>query len=131
MTDTIASRVTRVIGGSVHACFDAVENVQTRSDHGPSDPPSDPRVGGGGPSTRSGLELGRVEVRPHLPLRRRASTSSNTQKETLAEQTALRRQGTKLARAGIAKQIDIDDQIPVAAAITPGGVWGVAGTGRL
>ena len=27
MTDTIASRVTRVIGGSVHALLDAVENA--------------------------------------------------------------------------------------------------------
>jgi phage shock protein A len=27
VTDTIASRVTRVIGGSVHALIDAVENA--------------------------------------------------------------------------------------------------------
>ena len=38
MTDTIASRVTRVIGGSVHALLDAVENAAPEADHGPGDP---------------------------------------------------------------------------------------------
>jgi len=58
-------------------------------------------------------ELGRVEAVKHL------ATSSlnklNTQKETLAEQTdiAVAKGDEALARAGIAKQIDIDDQIPV------------------
>jgi phage shock protein A len=58
-------------------------------------------------------ELGRVEAVKHL------ATSSlnklNTQKETLAEQTdiAVAKGDETLARAGIAKQIDIDDQIPV------------------
>ena len=31
MTDTIASRVTRVVGGSVHALLDAVENAAPES----------------------------------------------------------------------------------------------------
>jgi phage shock protein A len=58
-------------------------------------------------------ELGRVEAVKHL------ATSSlnklNTQKETLAEQIeiAMGKGDETLARAGIAKQIDIDDQIPV------------------
>ena len=58
-------------------------------------------------------ELGRVEAVKHL------ATSSlnklNTQKETLSEQIeiAMTKGDEVLARAGIAKQIDIDDQIPV------------------
>ena len=58
-------------------------------------------------------ELGRVEAVKHL------ATSSlnklNTQKETLGEQIdiAVSKGDETLARAGIAKQIDIDDQIPV------------------
>src|SRR5262249_38498744 len=58
-------------------------------------------------------ELGRVEAVKHL------ATSSlnklNTQKETLSEQIelAMGKGDEALARAGIAKQIDIDDQIPV------------------
>jgi phage shock protein A len=58
-------------------------------------------------------ELGRVEATKHL------ATSSlnklNTQKETLGEQieVAMAKGDENLARAGIARQIDIDDQIPV------------------
>ena len=58
-------------------------------------------------------ELGRVEAVKHLASR--ASTSSTPQKETLAEQIdiAMAKGDEALARAGIARQIDIDDQIPV------------------
>ena len=107
MTDTIASRVTRVIGGSVHALLDAVENVAPESTMAQAIREVDQAID----EVRS--ELGRVEAVKHL------ATSSlnklNTQKETLAEQTdiAIAKGDETLARAGIAKQIDIDDQIPV------------------
>jgi phage shock protein A len=58
-------------------------------------------------------ELGRVEATKHL------ATSSlaklNTQNETLAGQIeiAMTKGDEGLARAGIAKQVDIEDQIPV------------------
>jgi len=107
MTDTIASRVTRVIGGSVHALLDAVENVAPEATMAQAIREVDQAID----EVRS--ELGRVEAVKHL------ATSSlnklNTQKETLAEQTdiAVAKGDESLARAGIAKQIDIDDQIPV------------------
>src|ERR1700704_5012105 len=107
MTDTIASRVTRVIGGSVHALLDAVENVAPEATMAQAIREVDQAID----EVRS--ELGRVEAVKHL------ATSSlnklNTQKETLAEQTdiAVAKGDENLARAGIAKQIDIDDQIPV------------------
>jgi phage shock protein A len=107
MTDTIASRVTRVIGGSVHALLDAVENVAPEATMAQAIREVDQAID----EVRS--ELGRVEAVKHL------ATSSlnklNTQKETLAEQTdiAVAKGDETLARAGIAKQIDIDDQIPV------------------
>ena len=107
MTDTIASRVTRVIGGSVHALLDAVENVAPEATMAQAIRAVDQAID----EVRS--ELGRVEAVKHL------ATSSlnklNTQKETLAEQTdiAVAKGDETLARAGIAKQIDIDDQIPV------------------
>src|SRR6185369_974620 len=58
-------------------------------------------------------ELGRVEVVKHV-----ASSSLNklnTEKETLGEQIdiAMSKGDEALARAGIARQVDIDDQIPV------------------
>src|SRR5262245_25238085 len=107
MTDTIASRVTRVIGGSVHALLDAVENAAPEGTMAQAIREVDQAVD----EVRG--ELGRVEAVKHL------ATSSlnklNTQKEAVAEQVdiALAKGDEVLARAGIAKQIDIDDQIPV------------------
>jgi phage shock protein A len=107
MADTIASRVTRVIGGSVHALLDAVENAAPEASMAQAIREVDQAVD----EVRS--ELGRVEAVKHL------ATSSlnklNTQKETLSEQIdiAMAKADEVLARAGIARQIDIDDQIPV------------------
>jgi phage shock protein A len=107
MTDTIASRVTRVIGGSVHALLDAVENATPEASMAQAIREVEEAID----EVRS--ELGRVEAVKHL------ATSSlnklNTQKETLGEhiEIAMGKGDETLARAGIAKQIDIDDQIPV------------------
>jgi phage shock protein A len=107
MTDTIASRVTRVIGGSVHALLDAVENAAPEATMAQAIREVDQAID----EVRG--ELGRMEATKHL------ATSSlnklNTHKESLAEQIeiAVAKGDESLARAGIAKQIDIDDQIPV------------------
>lgn len=107
MSDTIASRVTRVVSGSVHALLDAVENAAPEATMGQAIREVDQAID----EVRG--ELGRVEAVKHL------ATSSvnklNTQKETLGEQIdiAMGKGDETLARAGIAKQIDIDDQLPV------------------
>lgn len=107
MTDTIATRVTRVIGGSVHALLDAVENAAPEATMAQAIREVEEAID----EVRG--ELGRVEATKHL------ATSSlnklNTHKETLTEQIeiAVAKGDETLARAGIAKQIDIDDQIPV------------------
>jgi phage shock protein A len=107
MTDTIASRVTRVIGGSVHALLDAMENSAPEATMAQAIREVDQAID----EVRG--ELGRVEAVKHV-----ASSSLNklnTQKETLAEQIeiAIGKGDEALARAGIARQVDIDDQIPV------------------
>jgi phage shock protein A len=107
MTDTIASRVTRVIGGSVHALLDAVENAAPEAAMAQAIREVDQAM------DEVRAELGRVEAVKHL------ATSSlnklNTQNETLAGQIeiAMAKGDENLARAGIAKQVDIEDQIPV------------------
>jgi phage shock protein A len=107
MTDTIASRVTRVIGGSVHALLDAVENAAPEAAMAQAIREVDQAM------DEVRAELGRVEAVKHL------ATSSlnklNTQNETLAGQIeiAVSKGDETLARAGIAKQVDIEDQIPV------------------
>ena len=107
MTDTIASRVTRVIGSSVHALLDAVENAAPEA----AMAQAIREVEAATDEVRA--ELGRVEAVKHL------ATSSlnklNTQNEGLAGQIeiAVAKGDEVLARAGIAKQVDIEDQIPV------------------
>ena len=107
MTDTIASRVTRVVSGSVHALLDAVENAAPEATMAQAIREVDQAI------DEVRTELGKVEAVKHI-----ASSSLNklnTQKETLADQIdiAMTKGDETLARAGIAKQIDIDDQIPV------------------
>jgi len=107
MIDTIASRVTRVIGGSVHALLDAVEDAAPEATMTQAIREIDQAID----EVRS--ELGRVEADKHLA--NSSLNKLNTQKETLGEQIeiAMKKGDEVLARAGIAKQIDIDDQIPV------------------
>ena len=94
MTDTIASRVMRVVGGSVHALLDAVENAAPEATMAQAIREVDQAI------EEVRAELGRVEAVKHL------ATSSlnklNTQKETLAEQIeiAMSKGDEALARAG-------------------------------
>src|ERR1700761_461381 len=94
VSDNIASRVTRVIGGSVHALLDAVENATPESTMAQAVREIDQAVD----DVRA--ELGRVEAVKHL------ATSSlgklNTQNETLADQIelAVAKGDDGLARAG-------------------------------
>ena len=107
MTDTIASRVTRVVGASVHALLDAVENAAPEATMAQAIREVDQAT------DEVRAELGRIEAVKHL------ATSSlnklNTQNETLAGQIelAMSKGDEVLARVGIAKQVDIEDQIPV------------------
>jgi phage shock protein A len=107
VTDTIASRVTRVVGASVHALLDAVENAAPEATMAQAIREVDQAT------DEVRAELGRIEAVKHL------ATSSlnklNTQNETLAGQIelAMSKGDEVLARAGIAKQVDIEDQIPV------------------
>jgi phage shock protein A len=107
VADTIASRVTRVIGSSVHAILDAVENTTPEAAMAQAVREVDQAI------DEVRAELGRVEAVKHL------ATSSlnklNTQNEGLAGQVepAVAKGDEVLARAGIAKQVDIEDQIPV------------------
>jgi phage shock protein A len=107
MTDSIASRVTRVIGGSVHSLLDAMENAAPESAMSQAVREIDQAL------DEVRAELGKVEAVKHL------ATSSlnklNSQNEGLASQIeiAVAKGDEALARAGIAKQVDIEDQIPV------------------
>jgi phage shock protein A len=107
VSDTIASRVTRVISGSVHAILDAVESAAPEIAMTQAVREVDQAI------DEVRAELGRVEGIKHLA--GSSLNKLNAQCETLAEQidVAFAKGDEALARAGIAKQVDIEDQIPV------------------
>jgi phage shock protein A len=107
MTDTIASRVTRVISGGFHALLDTVENAAPEAAMAQAIREVDQAA------DEVRAELGRVESVKHLA--NSSLNKLNTQNETLASQVelAVARNDEDLARAGIARQVDIEDQIPV------------------
>jgi phage shock protein A len=107
MTDSIASRVTRIIGGSVHALLDAMENAAPEATMAQAIREVDQAI------DEVRAELGRVEAVRHLAAS--SVNKLNTQNESLSAQIelALTKGDEALARAGLSKQVDIEDQIPV------------------
>jgi len=107
MTDTIASRVTRVVSGSVHALLDAVENAAPEVTMAQAVREVDRVID----DVRA--ELGRVEASKHLATSQ--LNKLNTEHEQLASQieSALGQGREDLARAGLEKQLNIEDQVPV------------------
>ena len=107
MTDTIASRVTRVVSGSVHALLDAVENAAPEVTMAQAVREVDRVID----DVRA--ELGRVEASKHLATAQ--LNKLNTDHEQLAAQVeaALGQGREDLARAGLEKQLNIEDQVPV------------------
>ena len=107
MTDTIASRVTRVVSGSVHALLDAVENAAPEVTMAQAVREVDRVID----DVRA--ELGRVEASKHLATTQ--LNKLNTDHEQLAAQieAALGQGREDLARAGLEKQLNIEDQVPV------------------
>jgi phage shock protein A len=99
--------VTRVIGSSVHALLDAVENAAPEAAMGQAIREVDHAI------DEVRAELGRVEAVKHLATS--GLNKLNTQNEGLAGQIeiAVAKGDEALARAGIARQVDIEDQIPV------------------
>ena len=107
MTDTIASRVTRVVSGSVHALLDAVENAAPEATMAQAVREVDRVID----DVRA--ELGRVEASKHLATTQ--LNKLNTEHEQLAGQieAAIGQAREDLARAGVEKQLNIEDQVPV------------------
>jgi len=107
MIDTIASRVTRVVSGSVHALLDAVENTVPEATMAQAIREVDRVID----DVRA--ELGRVEASKYLATTQ--LNKLNTDHEQLAAQieAALGQGREDLARAGLEQQLNIEDQVPV------------------
>jgi phage shock protein A len=107
MTDTLSTRVTRIITGSAHAFLDVVEDLAPeamlrQATRELDQVMSDVRV-----------DLGKVEAAKHLLTSQ--VTRLNTENETLADsiEAALTSGNDDLARAGVERQVLIEDQLPV------------------
>lgn len=107
MAETLSTRVTRIVAGSAHAFLDAVEDMAPeamlrQASREIDQVMADVRV-----------DLGKVEAGKHLLTTQ--INKLNTENEQLAAQieSALASNNEDLARAGVERQVLIDDQLPV------------------
>jgi phage shock protein A len=107
MADTLRTRVSRVMAGSLHALIDKLENQLPEAVMEQSLREAD------GVIDEVRHELGRVSANRHLTQQRHAQL--NEQHGTLAGQIdqAFAAQREELARAAVARQLDIEAQLPV------------------
>ncbi len=107
MTDSLKTRVSRVIAGSVHALIDRIEDQAPEAFMEQSIREADTVID----DVRH--ELGLVSANRHLAQQHHASL--NGLHEKLSEQIdqALAQGRDELARAAVARQLDIEAQIPV------------------
>jgi phage shock protein A len=107
MVETLTTRVTRILAGSAHAFFDAIEDVAPEAMMRQAIRDIDQVV------SEARADLGKVEAAKHLITSQ--INKLNSENEQLAGQveTALESGQEGLARAGIERQTLIDDQTPV------------------
>lgn len=107
MTESISSRVARIISGSVNMLIDAVENIAPEAVMDEAIREIDSAI------TDVRGELGRAVAGKHLANGR--LMDANRRHEDLSEKIALAvKEGRDdLAEAGIAQQMDIEAQIPI------------------
>jgi phage shock protein A len=107
MSDTLKARVGRVIAGSVHALLDRIEDqapeaMMEQSIREADDVIDDVRY-----------ELGVVSANRHLSQQHHASLNGQHAKLAAQIDDALMGGREDLARAGVARQLDIEAQLPV------------------
>jgi phage shock protein A len=107
MADSLKARVGRVVAGSVHALLDQIEGLAPEAMMDQAIREADKVV------EEVRHELGRVAANLHLAQQQHATL--NRQHETLVAQIeeALVGQRDDLARAAVARQLDIEAQLPV------------------
>jgi phage shock protein A len=107
MADTLAVRVTRILAGSAHALLDAIEDIAPEAIMKQAIREIDQVL------AEVRVDLGKSEAAKHLITTH--INKLNSENEQLGEhvETALERGEDALARAGIERQILIDDQTPV------------------
>jgi phage shock protein A len=107
MADSIGTRVARIVAGNVHALLDAIENAHPEAAMSQAIREVDSVI------DEVGVSLGRAAANKHLAVTNLAE--QNRRHEQLAGdmEFALAQGRDDLAKAAIARQLDIEAQVPV------------------
>jgi phage shock protein A len=107
MSETLTSRVGRLIAGGFHSIIDAVENAGPESVMEQAIREIDSAIA----DVRT--DLGTIEAQRHLTAKRLAEDSSRHDRLSDQARDALADQRDDLARAAIERQIDLEAQMPI------------------
>lgn len=107
MSESLASRVGRIIAGGFHALVDAVENAAPESVMEQAIREIESAIA----DVRA--DLGKVEAQRHLSAKRLAEEGSRHETLTEQAQLALEQGREDLASAAVERQIDIESQLPI------------------
>jgi phage shock protein A len=107
MADNIAARVTRIVSGSVHALLDAVEDATPEATMAQAIREVDQVT------DEVRTELGRVEAAKHLVTSQLNKLNNDSEQLAGQIELAMTQNREDLARTGLEKQINIEDQVPV------------------
>jgi phage shock protein A len=107
MSESLASRVGRIIAGGFHALVDAVENAAPESVMEQAIREIESAIA----DVRA--DLGKVEAQRHLSAKRLAEEGSRHEVLTEQAQLALEQGREDLASAAVERQIDIESQLPI------------------
>jgi phage shock protein A len=107
VTDTLRTRVGRVISGSLHAILDTLEDqapeaMMEQAIRNVDDVMADVRT-----------ELGKASANRHLAQQQHADLNQRHLSCSVNIETAIAQSREDLARAGVARQLDIEAQLPV------------------
>ena len=107
MAETLAVRVTRILAGSAHALLDAIEDIAPEAVMKQAIREIDQVL------AEVRVDLGKSEAAKHLITTHIGKLNNESEQLGANVETALERGEETLARAGIERQILIDDQTPV------------------
>ncbi len=107
MADTISTRVARIIAGNVHSLIDALENANPEAAMAQAIREVDSVI------DEVGAGLGRAAASKHLALSNLAEQNRRHEQFAGEIDVAVKEGRDDLAKAAIARQLDIEAQIPV------------------
>jgi phage shock protein A len=107
MPESIASRVGRIIAGATHALIDRAENLAPEAVMAQSIRDIEQVI------AEVRIDLGKAEAAKHLVLAQLAKLQDEHSRLSSQIDTAITQERDDLAQAALAKQVDIEDSLPV------------------